>query len=69
MTIVHRMVLACDESGAKGYADRDEAFPGEVGVFAGILMPEEVSREKMPDFHGLVTKSLCRIGFSTCQPS
>jgi hypothetical protein len=39
---VTHMVLACDESGAKGYADRDENTPGETGVFAGILIPEEV---------------------------
>lgn len=35
------VVLACDESGAKGYADQEEAFPGEVGVFAGILIPQQ----------------------------
>lgn len=35
------VIFACDESGAKGYADRPESFPGEVGVFAGILVPEE----------------------------
>jgi len=29
----------CDESGAKGYADQGEGTPGEVGVFAGILVP------------------------------
>lgn len=33
-----KIVLACDESGAKGFADRDESYPGEVGVFAGILV-------------------------------
>lgn len=36
------VVLACDESGAKGYADRDEQTAGEVGVFAGILVPSEL---------------------------
>ena len=35
------IVLVCDESGAKGYADQQESYPGEVGVFAGILVPEE----------------------------
>ncbi|MBN9361779.1 MULTISPECIES: hypothetical protein [unclassified Devosia] len=35
-----KIVLACDESGAKGYADRDESFDGEVGLFAGIMVPE-----------------------------
>ncbi|BCG82602.1 hypothetical protein MesoLj113b_61440 [Mesorhizobium sp. 113-3-3] len=35
-----RIIFACDESGAKGYADRDEAFDGEVGLFAGVMVPE-----------------------------
>lgn len=37
-----KIILACDESGAKGYADQDEQSPGEVGVFAGVFVPEEV---------------------------
>lgn len=36
-----KVILYCDESGAKGYADQNEAYPGEVGVFAGIMVPEE----------------------------
>ena len=39
---IQRLVLACDESGAKGYADRDERVRAEVGVFAGILVPQEI---------------------------
>jgi hypothetical protein len=35
------VVLAYDESGAKGYADRDEQTAGEVGVFVGIMVPGE----------------------------
>lgn len=35
-----KVFLYCDESGAKGYANQDEAYPGEVGVFAGIMSPE-----------------------------
>lgn len=38
---VTKVYFYCDESGAKGYASQDESFPGEVGVFAGILVPEE----------------------------
>jgi hypothetical protein len=38
---IKRVILACDESGAKGYADQNERHPGEVGVFAGLLIPEE----------------------------
>src|SRR5260370_21432532 len=32
------VVVACDEAGAKGYADRDEQFAGELGVYAGVLL-------------------------------
>ncbi|WP_066663325.1 MULTISPECIES: hypothetical protein [unclassified Sphingomonas] len=39
-----KIILACDESGAKGYADQDEQFPGQVGVFAGLFVPEEKLR-------------------------
>jgi len=37
-----KFILACDESGAKGYADQDEQYAGEVGVFAGLLVPDPV---------------------------
>jgi hypothetical protein len=40
---ITHVILACDESGAKGYADGDEQSPGEVGVFAGIMVPEASS--------------------------
>jgi hypothetical protein len=30
------IVIFCDESGAKGYADKSEKEPGEIGVFAGF---------------------------------
>jgi len=35
-----KYIMACDESGAKGYADQVEQYPGQVGVFAGLLVPE-----------------------------
>jgi len=31
-----KVMLICDESGAKGYASQTEAYPGEVGVVAGF---------------------------------
>lgn len=34
-----KVFVYCDESGAKGYANQEETFPGEVGVFAGIMIP------------------------------
>lgn len=37
-----KFILACDESGAKGYADQDEQFPGQIGVFAGLLVPDQI---------------------------
>lgn len=45
-----KVILACDESGAKGYADQDETYPGEVGVFAGILVPDECLNAASPKF-------------------
>jgi lysyl-tRNA synthetase class I len=35
-----KIIFACDESGAKGYANEDEGYPGEVGVIAGIFVAE-----------------------------
>ncbi|MFH1236656.1 MAG: hypothetical protein V1685_07060, partial [Parcubacteria group bacterium] len=32
--------LICDESGAKGYSDVSEVYPGETGVFAGYLVDQ-----------------------------
>jgi hypothetical protein len=49
-----RIVVACDESGAKGYADRDEAYLGEVGLFAGLFMPAEMVAEVQPQFNALI---------------
>jgi hypothetical protein len=51
-----RIIFACDESGAKGYADQDEQYPGEVGVFAGILVPEECADTILGRFQGLIKK-------------
>lgn len=45
-----KVFFYCDESGAKGYADRDEAYPGEIGVFAGIMVPEECLATVKPAF-------------------
>ena len=45
------IILACDESGAKGYADQQESYPGEVGVFAGILVPEGLRPEAQSELH------------------
>jgi hypothetical protein len=53
---ITHIILACDESGAKGYADRDEAFPGETGVFAGLMAPAEFVAKVAPDFDVVAAK-------------
>jgi len=45
-----KVFLYCDESGAKGYANQDESYPGEIGVFAGIMVPEEYLENVKPTF-------------------
>jgi hypothetical protein len=35
------VVVFCDESGAKGYADQVEKEPGEFGIFTGFPVPRE----------------------------
>lgn len=37
-----KVIFVCDESGAKGYADHEETYPGETGVFAGIMEPSDM---------------------------
>jgi hypothetical protein len=50
------VVLACDESGSKGYADRDEQTVGEVGVFAGIMVPGELLAGAQAQFDVIAKK-------------
>jgi hypothetical protein len=50
------VVLACDESGSKGYADRDEQTIAEVGVFAGILVPGELLVRAQSEFDAIARK-------------
>lgn len=37
---MQKMLFILDESGAKGYSDRSEREPGELGVIAGYLIPQ-----------------------------
>jgi hypothetical protein len=53
MTNPTKVIFVCDESGAKGYADQKEKYPGEVGVFAGILIPNESLSVVSPKFQEL----------------
>jgi len=51
-----KVILYCDESGAKGYADQDEAYPGETGVFAGIMVPQECLKTLKPAFDQIAAR-------------
>jgi hypothetical protein len=56
------VVLACDESGSKGYADCEEQTAGEVGVFAGILIPGELLASAQAQFDQVARKYQTRSG-------
>ena len=47
------VLLACDESGAINYADREELTAGEVGVSAGILIPGDLSEPMRAVLNGV----------------
>lgn len=51
-----KVFFYCDESGSKGYADQGEAYPGEVGVFAGIMVPESEIERVKPAFDSIGRK-------------
>ncbi|WP_157657919.1 hypothetical protein [Burkholderia ubonensis] len=51
-----KIFLYCDESGAKGYANQDEAYAGEIGVFAGIMVPEERLATAKPAFDQIASR-------------
>jgi Protein of unknown function (DUF2934) len=53
---ITRVILACDESGAKGYANQDEAYDGEVGVFAGIMVSDSQLTAVEADFTTIYDK-------------
>jgi len=50
------VIFYCDESGAKGYADQPESEPGEVGVFAGIMVPDEVLQSAKTAFDAIAAR-------------
>ena len=56
MSETTKIIFACDESGAKGYADKRETYPGEVGVFAGILVPQTIEPKAEPLFRAICNK-------------
>jgi hypothetical protein len=61
---ITHIVLACDESGAKGYTNQDEDFPGKTEVFAGIFAPNEYLLKVKPEFDS-VAKEIRRRGRKT----
>lgn len=36
-----KVYFICDESGAKGYSDKNENYFGEIGLIAGFVLPEK----------------------------
>lgn len=50
---VRRVIVACDESGAKGHANQREQRDGEVGVFTGILFDADREAAIRPDFQNV----------------
>jgi hypothetical protein len=59
---VEHLIVYCDESGAKGYANRDESFPGEVGVFAGLFAPGSVIPRLQAEFDTAVQSYIAADG-------
>ena len=47
--------LICDESEAKGYSDKQEKYPGEVGVIAGFVFPEKHLNEIRSDLEKITS--------------
>lgn len=41
------MIVICDESGAKGYSNQKEKYPGEFGLFAGYVLKNDSQLEKI----------------------
>jgi hypothetical protein len=54
--LVTEIVLACDESGAKGYASAIDIETDEIGVFAGIMLPREPLPKLKPEFDAAVKR-------------
>lgn len=53
---VQHVVMACDESGAKGYGNSDERCIGELGVFAGIMVPGELLTNAQAQFDAIAIR-------------
>ena len=49
-------IFAIDESGAKGYADQIESYPGAVGVYAGMLVKQEDDTNMRPVFQDIFNR-------------
>ena len=56
MVTTTHVIFACDESGAKGSANRQETYPGEIGVFAGFLVPREIDTDARPEFQTIYNR-------------
>lgn len=56
--MMEKVYLICDESGAKGYSDKEEVFSGEVGVMAGYLLFENQLNSFQSDLEKIRTEYL-----------
>jgi hypothetical protein len=50
------IVVYCDESGAKGYSNKTETVPGELGVAAGILLRQSEVSSVQARFESVITR-------------
>ena len=53
---MNEIYLICDESGSKGFSDKDEMFEGEFGVFAGYFLNEKNFQQMLAIFESIYCK-------------
>lgn len=53
---MNKIFLVADESGAKGYSTTQEREPGELGIMAGYMLPEDALEAVKQDFESIRTK-------------
>jgi len=58
MPPLEKVFLIIDESGAKGYSDKGETYPGEIGVMAGFLVLEKNIKNVRVDLDSIKAKYL-----------
>jgi hypothetical protein len=56
------VVVFCDGSGAKGYANQSEKEPGEFGIFAGFAIPRSDLSRLADEFENELSEFRCGTG-------